>query len=353
MLTKKILSRHLDLLQNTVTPTFKRDRAANREQVGEWPIREKEMDSNTASGQQTTEIGSEGLTLFRRASLQRHANQAIGSTLLIMPFTFRLWAALALCMIVAFASFVAFGSYTTTESVKSVVVPMNGIEKVYGKGDGMLVEIFVQGGDRVEKGDPLVSVRDKDSGDGNGDVVLTHKTDPLEEKSVKAPVSTSENTKNDAASGEAEPKARVLRSPVGGIVYQVKHSPRAQFYEFQEVVQIAVDGPLSVKFEISPKTKSEMSKGAVLRFSTVGQDGKASATFQARVISVARSPSERFNQLTSATEYSYTVVCLVEEKKGVQDHSSLLGAVVESKVPQEKRKLYEWMFDPMKRLFSQ
>lgn len=303
------------------------------------------MQTNVTPQAHAEAIGKHGLTLFREAALSRHANQAIGTTVLVMPFAFKISAGIGVAIICALVGFVAFGSYTTTETIKTVIEPTKGIEKIYGNGEGMVVELFVNEGDRVKKGDALVSVTEKNRSDASP------RNEPTKAPSAQSDEPESEIDPGPAPQKGGTPPPRIIRSPVDGIVYQLRSSPRTPFFDFQEILQIAADGTLSVKFEVSPKSRAGIRKGDRLRFDTIGAGG-ASETLRARVVSVAQSPTQRYNQLLGTTEYTYTVLCAIEGRSNADDRTALLGAIVESKIPQQKRKLYEWMFDPMKKLFS-
>lgn len=79
-----------------------------------------------------------------------------GNVLLLRPVGHTIFAGFFLIVIAVLILFVSFGSYTRKATVVGSLKPTEGITKIYADGTGIVSEIFVNAGDVVKKGQPIV-----------------------------------------------------------------------------------------------------------------------------------------------------------------------------------------------------
>jgi membrane fusion protein len=96
-----------------------------------------------------------GEGLYRSEVLEQRSRRLWGELILSQPLSVRVLV-LALCLLVALAlGFLASNSYTRKVSVQGHLVPDRGVIEVPAPQRGLLVELLVKPGDRVEAGQPL------------------------------------------------------------------------------------------------------------------------------------------------------------------------------------------------------
>ncbi len=90
--------------------------------------------------------------LFRNKALDAQRTSVIGEIVLARPVSFSFLTAVAICMALAVASLLAFGSYTRRTTVDGVVMPNIGLVKVYSQQSGIVLRKAVVEGQYVTRG---------------------------------------------------------------------------------------------------------------------------------------------------------------------------------------------------------
>lgn len=303
------------------------------------------------------------MTFFREESMRRLESRSIGTTLIKTPPIFSLFTRAGMLLVLALVGYLYFGTYTASEKSTGVVLPLNGVVKIYDSNDGVVDDIHVGEGESVEKGRALASVRDQDSQSEemeNYSEVPTEASDPPANADNDRGGAEDESGRDSATEMAPEPgdpsrsnstSGRVLRAPIDGTVYQIRKMAGDAYYQPQEIMEIAKYGPLVVRFPLSSKSRNTVKKGDKVTIKLAGPGYDAMDVLTATVVSVSRAPTVRGNPFTGVSNTSYQTTAILDEKTSSAHRDRLLGASVEARVPLESRRLYQWLLDPLKKLF--
>ena len=304
------------------------------------------------------------MPFFREESMRRLESRSIGTTLIKTPPIFSLFTRAGMLLVLALVGYLYFGTYTASEKATGVVLPLNGVVKIYDSNDGVVDHIHVDEGESVEKGQALASVKDQDSQSEetvNYSEVPTEASDPPANADNDRGGAEDESGRDSATEMAPEPDdpsrsneaaGRVLRAPIDGTVYQIKKMAGDAYYQPQDIIQIARNGPLVVRFPLPPKSRNAVKKGDKITIKPIGPGYDAIDVLSATVVSVSRAPTERNNPFSGVSSISYQTTALLDEKTSSAHRDRLLGASVEARVPLESRRLYQWLLDPLKKLFQ-
>jgi biotin carboxyl carrier protein len=269
---------------------------------------------------------------FRAEAVAKSAGSLVGSTTLAVPLPFRWYSLAALSLIAMTIGFLALGSYTTTEVSQSVILTEGGLSSVKGSGNGVIAKLHVREGDRVQAGTPLADLRLESEEDGAVD-------DPgLVDPAVGEPGS--------------ESGISVVKSPTTGVVYQLPLSVGNAYMTFQDVAMIATEGDLAVTAQVSATAQSRLKIGDRIAMTLDAHKGSPRGRLMGRVSSVALSPTEVYSRQTGITARTYKVNITLDTNTSEHAQGALLGKTVSIKIPVQKRKMYQWLFDPLKTLFG-
>jgi hypothetical protein len=274
-----------------------------RIEPGEHMNSEKRIAEDTMIGDTAgVRLGPNRMPIFRPEAVRRHSDATSGpsviATLILM--------ALLIC-------FTALGSYTKTETVKSVVLPSRGLVKVYWPSDAKIVARLAEAGARLKVGDSVARYQ-------------------------------------SVVQGVVDSRIETVTAPVSGVLYRITAVPGERAPGSAEFATIAPDGPLAIRAEISDQTRANLKPDTEIRLTLAGHSVGPESTINARVVSVAIAPTENQNPFVSQTGYTYTIVAELDMSDERLDHADLLGKAIEVKVPQESRKIYMWLFDPLKKM---
>jgi membrane fusion protein len=96
--------------------------------------------------------------LFREQVIEEGRNRLVGTVIAAVPPTSRLYTRLVALAAAALVGLLVLGSYTMTADVRGIVAYDAGVARVYPREAGEVAAILVHEGQRVEKGQPLVSL---------------------------------------------------------------------------------------------------------------------------------------------------------------------------------------------------
>ncbi|PWY37886.1 HlyD family secretion protein [Pseudomonas sp. RW409] len=96
--------------------------------------------------------------MFRREALDARQTNGLGDTVLVRPISFTVLTCLATALAVSVAAFFFFASYTKRSTISGQLVPVGGLVKVYVPQAGIVFETFVHEGQRVKRGEPLLTI---------------------------------------------------------------------------------------------------------------------------------------------------------------------------------------------------
>jgi multidrug resistance efflux pump len=308
--------------------------------------------------------------------MQRHSNRAFGDSSLAVPLPFAWYSTAALSLAAMIIAFLAFGSYTTTEVTEAVIQTQAGVLDVRGEGEGIIAKLHVREGERVRKGQPLVDLHriekeevsseessaikeadaDSESQQSNDQSTPpTSNEDRIIDQDEVALDVPQEDSVDKPSSGKAESKRsdiNTTKSPMDAIVYQLPLDVGNNYNPYSTVVKLAGDGDLIVTTRVFAETHGLLSVGDRIELRLKAFKGTPDARMLGQVASIAMTPSEDYNRLTRATIMKYKVVIAIDLASTKYPADALLGREVEIRVPVRKRKIYQWLFDPLKTLFG-
>lgn len=104
--------------------------------------------------------------LFRSEALSSRGALWLGEVLIVRPISFRLYTMLAGGALVSLIMMLFLGSYTKRVTLSGQLVPSQGLVKIYARGNGSILERFVEEGQVVKQGERLVRLSgERRSGD--------------------------------------------------------------------------------------------------------------------------------------------------------------------------------------------
>ncbi len=98
------------------------------------------------------------IPLFRREALDARQTNGLGDIVLVRPISFTVLTCLATALAVSVAAFFFFASYTKRSTISGQLVPVGGLVKVYVPQAGIVFETLVHEGQRVKRGEPLLTI---------------------------------------------------------------------------------------------------------------------------------------------------------------------------------------------------
>ncbi|OLU23288.1 HlyD family secretion protein [Pseudomonas sp. PA15(2017)] len=96
--------------------------------------------------------------LFRQEALDAQQADGFGKIILIRPVSFSVLTLLAAVMVLMVVGLFIFGSYTKRSTVSGQLVPIGGVATVYSPQTGTVLRTFVEEGQLVQGGDPLMII---------------------------------------------------------------------------------------------------------------------------------------------------------------------------------------------------
>lgn len=110
------------------------------------------------------------MPLFREETEEARANAWLGRVLLTRPLSFTVLTGASIAIIVILAALFILGEYTRKARVVGVLAPVNGIVKIVASQAGVVKEINVKEGAKVERDAPIVTIADARTGAAREDV---------------------------------------------------------------------------------------------------------------------------------------------------------------------------------------
>lgn len=105
-------------------------------------------------------------TLFRPEALAHRRDRLQGEVIVLLPTASRWLTLLLLAIVAAVVALLLEVSYARKETVRGYLVSSRGLAKVYAPAAGTIVEVYVQEGQQVALGDPLLGIRHERVGAG-------------------------------------------------------------------------------------------------------------------------------------------------------------------------------------------
>lgn len=104
-------------------------------------------------------------SLFRQEAVDQQRDRLWGEVLLIQPLSLKLLTLTVCAIVAAVFLYLFWGTYARKESVQGHLVPSGGVIRLYAPRPGVIRQVLISEGDRVETGQPLFVI--------NGDSQLT------------------------------------------------------------------------------------------------------------------------------------------------------------------------------------
>lgn len=96
--------------------------------------------------------------MFRHEAVENQSNKLHGDVFLVQPVSFKFISATLLLVVFGVLLLLILGSYSRSERVSGHLVPSKGVVRIQASQFGTLESLLVVEGDKVTRGQPLVSV---------------------------------------------------------------------------------------------------------------------------------------------------------------------------------------------------
>lgn len=114
-----------------------------------------ENEENQKAQEDQDKNPSQETPLFRQEVIQAKKGNFFGKTLIVTPISFMIWSIGIFLIAVVIGLYLYFGEYSKRQTVEGVLIPDKGLITVYAKAQGTVVKKFVQQGEEIKKGDLL------------------------------------------------------------------------------------------------------------------------------------------------------------------------------------------------------
>lgn len=99
--------------------------------------------------------------MFRKEAIEAKRNKLTGNVIIVQPLSLQLICIIIFIIIILVLSLLFNSSYTRKETVKGYVVPQNGVIKIYPLREGIISEIYVSEGSKVNGGDDIIRISNR------------------------------------------------------------------------------------------------------------------------------------------------------------------------------------------------
>lgn len=111
------------------------------------------------------------MTLFRREAMEARSKAGIGEVIIIQPRIFMIMTTVAVAMTIIAGLLAVFGQFSRKETVIGYLAPQDGIAALYAQRGGVVSDVLVAEGDRVEAGQVLMRLT-TDAAAADGEAAL-------------------------------------------------------------------------------------------------------------------------------------------------------------------------------------
>jgi len=98
------------------------------------------------------------MSLFRKEAVAQQSERLTGAIILAQPLSIKLTVATLVAIAAAIVLFIFTAEYSRKETVRGFLIPSKGVVKSVATQGGVVEKIWVKEGDKVIKGQPLVSI---------------------------------------------------------------------------------------------------------------------------------------------------------------------------------------------------
>lgn len=270
-------------------------------------------DPSMPSGSSGASSSDFGLGLFRQEVLSSKENAWLGKMSLAVPVSFRVFSVSASMLLALIGALMYFGTYTVTETAHGLILPVTGVTEVSSVTNGTITAMRVTEGETVVRGAVLLSVR------RNVDDAVTE-----------------------------------LTSPSGGTIFSVNRHVGQSVSTSEPVIAIAPNESLVVIAMVSPVVKAQVRTGTPVQMELAGLKKRARGRLGGRLKMISVAPLNTDTQ-NLASGLHYRAVIEIDSSASTTSmlkREQLLGQAAEIRIPVTKRRLYQWVLDPMQSLFD-
>ncbi|MBX3713341.1 MAG: HlyD family efflux transporter periplasmic adaptor subunit [Lysobacter sp.] len=278
-----------------------------------------------AGGSNETNRGM-GRGLFRQEVLMSKANPWLGKTSLAVPVSFRVYSIAASVLLALTGALLYFGSYTVTETTQALILPRSGVSSLASPVSGTIIEVHAAEGQTVKRGTVVLSMR-SEAGDENGAKGADTRDGTIEQ----------------------------ITAPMDGTLYSMTRTPGERVSLGEALFVIAPDEPLVAITAVSPTVKAQVRTGARVQLQLTGLKKLAKGKVVGRLEKISVGPLGSVSDergLASGLNYRAVIEIDPSASTPALARQQLLGQTAEVRIPIARRRLYEWMLDPMRILFG-
>lgn len=281
------------------------------------------LDPSTPSSVGNEANSNFGRGLFRQEVLSSTENPWLGKISLAVPVSFRVYSIASSILLTLIGALLYFGTYTATETTQALILPASGVSSLASPMNGTVLAVNVIEGETVKR----------------GAIVLTMRED------------------SDGAVGANDANAAIeeIAAPMDGSLYSLARTPGERVMMGEPLFVIAPDEPLVAIAAVSPAVKAQVRTGARVQLQLTGLKKLAKGRIGGRLAKTSVSPlgsAEDERGLASGLSYRATIEIDTPASTPALTRQQLLGQTAEVRIPVAKRRLYEWLLDPIRTLFD-
>lgn len=281
------------------------------------------LDPSTPSSIGNEANSNFGRGLFRQEVLSSAENPWLGKISLAVPVSFRVYSIAASVLLTLIGALLYFGTYTATETTQALILPASGVSSLASPMNGTILAVNVIEGETVKR----------------GAIVLTMRED------------------SDGAVGANDANAAIeeIAAPMDGSLYSLARTPGERVTMGEALFVIAPDEPLVAIAAVSPAVKAQVRTGARVHLQLTGLKKFVNGRIGGRLTKLSVAPLGSLQDersLASGLSYRATIEIDTPASTPALTRQQLLGQTAEVRIPVARRRLYEWLLDPMRTLFD-
>lgn len=270
-----------------------------------------------------------GRGLFRAEVLSPKANPWLGKLSLAVPVSFRVYSIAAGVLLALVGALLYFGSYTATETTQALILPRSGVSSLASPVGGTITEVHATEGQAVKRGAVVLSLRSEaDDEDG---------------------------AKGAKGAEETDATIEQITAPMDGTLYSMTRTPGERVSLGEALFVIAPDEPLVALAAVSPTVKAQVPTGTRVQLQLTGLKKLAKGKVGGRLEKISVGPLGSVSDergLASGLNYRAAIEIDMSGATPALTRKQLLGQTAEVRIPIARRRLYEWLLDPMRILFG-
>jgi multidrug resistance efflux pump len=282
---------------------------------------------------------------FRPESFRRDSETWLGLASINTPISYRIYGFISVAIVIAIASFSYIFDHSATETSSSIIMPSDGIVDINASYSGIILRTHLKKGQMVSAGDAIAEYKPFEQVEGiTSDAEIdTSNNDDSEARETPR--------RGDDPDASEQQNPRSILASIDGSIHELNVVDGMLFNNMKAVAKIAGSGDLVVRLPVSASSRGRVQVGDDVSMTLEAYKRQTQATIQGKITEISASPIQKSDPRTGQASYQYMIEVKIVDAENPARRSELLGQPVETVFVLEKKRIYQWIFDPMGDIF--